>query len=312
VCNRKSALLILLVAATAWGCSGSTPDSPGDRLRVAVSIVPQAWLVHQIGGQYVDVAAMVKPGESHETYQPTDAQISRVMSGAAYFCIGMPFEKGQAFSAIRSQERLRVVDTCEGIELRDTSPAPRPGKAPAGGRAQEGAGQDDSHRRHAHGGKDPHVWLSPRLLKTQARIVAKALGELDPAHREAYDRNLAALDEKLDAADREIRRVLEPVRGKTFFVFHPAWGYFADDYGLRQVAIEQEGKEPSDKEATALQRTARQQGVKVVFVQPQIASRGAEAVAWAIGARVEVLDPLAPDVLDNLVRAARAIAASHR
>jgi zinc transport system substrate-binding protein len=102
------------------------------------------------------------------------------------------------------------------------------------------------------------------------------------------------------------------LRGKTFFVFHPAWGYFADEYGLKQVAIEQEGKEPSDEEATALQRSARQQGVKVVFVQPQIASRGAEAVARAIGARVEVLDPLAPDVLDNLVRAARAIAASYK
>ena len=302
--NRTPMLLILLLAASWHGCRGNPQHLPAGPLRVAVSIIPQEWLVREIGGQYVDVVAMVKPGESHETYQPTDAQISRVMGGAAYFCIGMPFENGRAFANIRSQGKLRMVDVREGIELREIRPAESPG-------GEEASKDDARHKhRHEHGGKDPHVWLSPKLLKIQARTVAKTLGELDPAHREAYDRNLAALGAKLDAADGEIHRLLDPLRGKTFFVFHPAWGYFADEYGLKQVAIEQEGKEPSDEEATALQRSAREQGAKVVFVQPQIASRGAEAVAHAIGARVEPLDPLAPDVLDNLVRAARAIAAS--
>lgn len=302
--NRMWMPPLFLSAATLCGCRGDSGHLPPGPLRVAVSILPEAWLVREIGGQYVDVVAMVKPGESHETYQPTDAQISRVMSGVAYFCIGMPFENGRAFAAIRSQGKLRMVDLREGIALRDIE---------AAGSGEEASKDEANHKHyHQHGGKDPHVWLSPRLLKIEARTVAKTLGELDPAHREAYDRNLAALDARLDAADREIRRTLDPLRGKTFFVFHPAWGYFADEYGLKQVAIEQEGKEPSDEEATALQRSARQQGVKVVFVQPQIASRGAEAVARAIGARVEVLDPLAPDVLDNLVRAARAIAASYK
>jgi len=130
--------------------------------------------------------------------------------------------------------------------------------------------------------------------------------------RAAYDRNLAALEEKLDEAERTIRRTLEPLRGKSFFVFHPAWGYFADDYGLRQVAIEVEGKEPSDEEGTALQKAARQEGINVLFVQPQIAGRGAQAVAQAIGARLETLDPLEPDVLPNLLRAAQALADSYR
>ena len=300
--NRKWAALILMLAVTACGCRGSSPDSPGARLRVAVSIIPQVWLVQQIGGEHVDVVAMVNPGESHETYQPSDAQISQVMSGAALFCIGIPFENGRALAAIRSQGKLRVVDTREGLALREMGPLERGGETSHAGHAHG----------HAHEGKDPHVWLSPRLLKTQARTIAKTLGELDPAHRAAYDRNLAATQQKLDAADREIRRVLEPYRGRMFFVFHPAWGYFADDYGLKQVAIEAEGKEPSDEEATSLQKMARQQGIKVVFVQPQIASRGAEAIAQAIGARLDTLDPLAPDVLDNLVRAAKAIADSYR
>jgi zinc transport system substrate-binding protein len=298
--------LVLLLAATLCGCRGESDRLPVGPLRVAVSIIPQAWLVSEIGGRYVDVVALVQPGESHETYQPSDAQISRVMGGAAYFCIGMPFESGPAFANIRSQGKLRMVDMREGIELREIGAAERPaGEEASRGHPSHGHG-------HEHGGKDPHVWLSPKLLKIEARTVAKTLGELDPAHREAYDRNLAALNAKLDAADGEIHGLLDPLRGKTLFVFHPAWGYFADEYGLKQVAIEQEGKEPSDEEATALQRSAREHGAKVVFVQPQISSRGAEAVARAIGARVESLDPLAPDVLDNLVRAARMIAASYQ
>jgi zinc transport system substrate-binding protein len=283
---------------------------PAAKLRVAVSIAPQLWLVEQISREHVEVTAIVKPGESHETYQPTDAQIAQVMSGAVLFRIGIPFENGRAFLGMISHRKLRVVDTREGINLREMSPLERGGDSSHAGHSHEDEAHGHAH--HDHEGQDPHVWLSPRLLKAQARTIAATLGEIDPAHRTDYERNLASLEQKLDAADGEIRRTLAPHRGKTFFVFHPAWGYFADDYGLKQVAIEAEGKEPSDKEATALQKMARQEGIKVVFVQPQIASRGAEAIAQAIGARLETLDPLAPDVLDNLIRAANAIAASYR
>lgn len=308
--DRKSTSIILVLAATLCGCQDQRPDSLDGKLRVVVSIAPQVWLVEQIGGEHVQVTAIVKPGESHETYQPTDAQIAQVMASAVLFRIGIPFENGRAFQGMIAQGKLRVVDTREGLDLREMSPLERGGDASHAGHAH--GDEDRGHADHVHEGKDPHVWLSARLLKTQARTVAATLGDLDPAHRSDYERNLTVLQQKLDAADSEIRRTLEPHRGKMFLVFHPAWGYFADDYGLKQAAIEAEGKEPSDEEATALQKTARREGIKVVFVQPQIASRGAEAIARAIGARLETLDPLAPDVLDNLVRAGRAIAASFR
>ena len=103
---------------------------------------------------------------------------------------------------------------------------------------------------------------------------------------------------------------MEPYKGRAFFVLHPAWGYFADEYDLRQFAIEREGKSPTDAELTELQRSARREGIKVVFVQPQVTGRGARAVATAIGARLERLDPLAADVDANLLRLADAIAES--
>lgn len=307
--------MILVLAVTALGCRAQQVDAPSGKLSVAVSIPPQAWLVEQIGGPHVEIFTMVNPGDSHETYQPTDAQIARIRACAAWFRIGIPFESSRVLQGMLSQGKLRVVDMREGIALREMSPLERGGEGSLGEHKHDGEAHDhghDEHGHHDHGGKDPHVWLSPRLLKIQARTIAKTLAELDPAHQADYEANLASLEEKLDTADQEIRRTLEPCKGRLFFVFHPAWGYFADDYGLKQVAIEIEGKEPSDEEATALQKLARREGVKVVFVQPQIASRGAEAIARAIGARLETLDPLAPDAPANLLRVARAIAASYQ
>lgn len=277
---------------------------------MAVSVVPQAWLVGEIGGDHVDVMTLVKPGDSPEVYQPTDVQVSRIMAAKAFFCVGMPFEKSRAFRAIESSGKVRMVDTRQGITLRRAVPHAH----------DEGDGhthEEDKdhapaqvHRESlgAHAGDDPHIWSSPRLLAVQARTVAQTLRELDPAHAADYDRNLAAVEQKIEQTDQKIRTILATLRGKAFFVFHPAWGYFADDYGLHQVAIESEGKDPSDRELTQLQQLARREGIKVIFVQPQTASRAAEAVARAIGGRVEVLDPLASDVLGNLIRVAQAIA----
>ena len=149
-------------------------------------------------------------------------------------------------------------------------------------------------------GDDPHIWLSPGRLAVQARTVADALSHADPAHRALYQGNLASLLTELTELDRSLRLRLQPFSGREFFVFHPSWGYFADDYDLVQVAVEVGGREPSDSELTQLQRRAREAKVKTVFVQPQIHGRGAQAFAAGIGAEVEILDPLAVDIPANL------------
>jgi zinc transport system substrate-binding protein len=199
----------------------------------------------------------------------------------------MPFESGPWLAAVQANPRIHLVDLQAGITLRS-----------------EG---------HGHGeGNDPHVWLSPPLLKAQARTVAEQLKALDPAHAKDYEATLKDLETRLDQADRTIRKTLQPLRGKTMFVFHPAWGYFAAEYGLRQVAIQVEGKEPTDYDLTQLQKLARQEGIKVIFVQPQFASGAPEAMARAIGGRVETLDDLTPDVLAGLLETARKVAAAYR
>jgi len=298
-----------MTSATAWKIAGwtglvglitpavQTADGGKPRtVTVAVSILPQTWLVGEIGGEHVRTITLVGPGESPHSYQPSDRQVSEVMRADIFFQIGIPLESGRWFQAIVGSNRVAIVDLRQGLELREMN----------------------AHSHHDHGqddadpfGKDPHVWLNPKLLKRQARTVAKALADADPARAVTYETRLDAVLEKLDKLDETIRTLLEPHRGKAVFVFHPAWGYFCDEYGLRQIAVEIEGKEPTDHELTELHRLARKEQARVVFVQPQITGRAAKAIADTIGGRVEIADPLAEDVGENLLRLARAVAASY-
>lgn len=248
-----------------------------DRLEVVVSIPPQQWLVQQIGGDRVDVEVLVAPGESPATYTPTDAQVTRLMQAHIYFRMRVPFERGLWFDAIREMGRFILVDLQHGIEV-----------------------QAD----------DPHTWLVPRLLAMQAATVAGQLSQIDPNRAPMYESNLERLQFRLQLLDEEIHESLEPYRSSKFFVFHPSWGYFAKAYGLQQVAIESGGREPSDRELTALRIAADEAGVTTVFVQPQIHSRSAQAFAESIGARLEILDPLAADVIENLAETTAKLVAS--
>ncbi len=294
--------MAVLAGAAAWAAicllagavSAVTPDAPESdaALQVAVTVAPQKWLVEEVGGERVRVTALVVSGDSPATYLPSDAQVSRLMGSAVYFRIGVPNENGPWFDAVRGSG-LEIVDLRDGVELLDMSDP--------GGHGAES---------HSHAGKDPHSWLSPQRLKIQARTVAATLARLDPAAGDQYRRRLADLEQRLEGLDAELRRLLAPFAGRPFLVFHPAWGYLAADYGLRQVTLEIEGKEPSEAEVTELQALARREGIGVVFVQPQITGRAAAALAAAIGGRTEVLDPLAAGVAANLRHAAELIAAS--
>lgn len=284
---RKFVAFLLFAAVPACG------ERPDDgRLRVAVSIVPQAWLVETIGGPHTDVSVLVGPGQSPATYQPSDLEVTEVMRARVYFRIGVPFENGKWLDAITGSTDVRIVDVREGIALREM----------------------EGHHGHGHaaGDRDPHVWLAPGPLAVQARTVAETLAVLDPANAEDYRANLEDVVEELGRVDAEIGKLLEPHRGRRLYVFHPTWGYFCDAYGLEQAPIEIEGKEPSEAELTDLVRMAREDRVKAVFHQVQITGQSARALAEAVGADLVPLDPLARDLPENLLRIARTVAEALR
>lgn len=263
---------------------------PAGPLHVFVSILPQADIVKRIAGERVEVEVMVGPGQSHHTYEPTPRQISRLAESCAYFQIGLPFERAVCDRIAKIAPSVRLIDTTRGVTFREMT-----GCCAAHDEPSHRGERDDSHSSHSHVGRDPHIWLSPRLVKVQARNIRDALVEIDPAGTADYDAGLARLEHDLDELDARIRARLKPFDGRAFLVFHPAYGYFADEYGLEQVAVEEDGKEPSARRLVELVARAKALGIKRVFVQPQFAVGGAKTVAEAIGASVVPLDPMTVD-----------------
>ena len=292
---RRYAAALSGVALALWAPSvARATGASATPLEVAVTGAPQKWLVEQIGGERVRVTALVAPGDSAETYLPTDAQATGVMRSAVYFRVGVASENSPWFDALERSGTIEIVDLRDGVELLAAPHVHEPGE----------------HDVRSGIEKDPHIWLSPRRLKQQARTVAETLTRLDPDAGGDGGRRLASFEQRLDHLDAELRRLLAPHSGRSFLVVHPAWGYFAADYGLRQLTLELEGKAPGEAEVTALQGLAREHGVRVVFVEPQTTRRGAETLASALGGRTDMLDPLAADVAANLEDVAARLAAS--
>jgi zinc transport system substrate-binding protein len=164
----------------------------------------------------------------------------------------------------------------------------------------------------AQGSLDPHIWLSPELVKQQAATMTRALSKIDPAHAGLFAKNDSLFSLELSALQDTIRRILSKRKqdqGMPFLVFHPAWGYFAHEFGLRQVSIEVQGKEPNPRELGAILTMARKNGIKTIYVQPQFSRRTAQIIAAQIGAQVVIADPLALDWETNLLQCARALEA---
>ncbi|MEN6406852.1 MAG: zinc ABC transporter substrate-binding protein [Thermoguttaceae bacterium] len=284
----------LFVVAVGWlasglpGCGTSkTPDAADGRLSVFVGIGPLAYLVQQIGGPHVAVHVLVQPGQDPHTFEPTPRQVSALNHASLFFKVDMPFEAVLLEKSRQNNPRLSVVDATAGISKRPMD-----------------AACADSHDGHDHadvrGEPDPHVWLSPPLLKVLSQNVADGLTRADPSHRKDYEKNRASLVDRINALHRRVTKRLSPYRGRTFYVFHPGFGYFADAYGLKQTAVEISGKSPSPQQLGELIAQARKDRVRVVFAQPQSPPQGAEVVAHAIDGQVVFLNGLAENVLADI------------
>ncbi|UCG32926.1 MAG: zinc ABC transporter substrate-binding protein [Phycisphaerales bacterium] len=295
--------MLLAMPAAVGGCKRAhdkpvAPASNGEPLAVFVSILPQKYFVERVGGERVRVEVLVGPGQSPVTYAPPPRQLARLAEADVYFRVGVPFEQQLADKIERTFRDLKVVDTQQGITRRSL---PEHGHQ-ADHAHGEGAEPDDRNLDHDHDQeeKDPHVWLDPELVKLQTRVVCDALKKIDPDHADEYETNLALFHGELDALRNEIAEALAPLKGREFFVFHPAYGYFAERFGLEQVAVETGGKEPTPRQLAALIERARKAGVRLIFVQPQFSRDSAKTLAAEIGGAVVDVDPLAEDYMTNL------------
>jgi zinc transport system substrate-binding protein len=284
------ALTSFLITCT---CATAEPVS-----RVIVSILPQKEFVQRIAGDGVQIDVLVKPGDSPATYAPTLRQMSAIGRADVLFQIGVPFENS-ILPEIRDRfPELRIVDCRHGITLRQLE-ANTPNQ-------HVHSAQCD----HAHEGDDPHIWLDPVNVTRISATIRDTLVQIDPAGKTRYDANYEQFAESLDRTHQRIVSMLAPFSGRKVYAFHPAYGYFADAYALQQVAVETGGNEPSPRHLSELIRQARQDQVRVIFVQPQFSQRAARTLADQAGAAVVALDPLAGDYLANLQRIAESISAA--
>lgn len=292
------AAALLSAATLASGASGSdsvrATSAPADVPPIVAfcSIEPQRFIVERVGGPLVTAKVLVGPGQSPHTFEPTPLQMTSLAEADVYFAIGLPFERTVLDGIRELNAGIRVVDTAEKVPRRSV---------------------EQSHHHHGEDGEhdvglpDPHVWLNPRFAALLARSVCDALKELDGTHAMELERNLAALVDELEELNLELVETLAPLRGESVFVFHPAFGYFTDAYGLRQVPVESGGMEPGARELVRLIEKATAEGVRVIFVQPQFSSKSAAAIAAEVGGAVVPIDPLHGDYVENLRRIGREV-----
>lgn len=248
-------------------------------IKIFVSVLPQKFIVERVGGEYAYTEALVGRGYSPAGYQPTPQQIARLSTADLYVRSGLPFEESW-------MGRIRSVNpSMKILDMRQATSASL---------------LQHKHGEHKHG-IDPHVWTDPIMVLEQAARIRDELSLFAPDSRRAFEENYRRLEAELMGLDKRIRVLLESRKSDAFLVFHPAWGYFAQRYGLRQIAAEFEGKEPTAKRLTLLIEEARAAGIKVIFVQPEFSSHAVQVLAEELGARVERADPLAENYFDAMI-----------
>lgn len=290
--KSKIAAIALIASVTLLGSSCSrTPavqlsSQSSEKPTVAVSIVPEATFAKAVCGNLADVVTAIPPGSSPETYEPTPKEMTSLSRAQIYFAIGVPAESAGILPKVSDIKTMKVV------------------------KLQDEVAKVYTDRKFESGGRDPHIWLSPKRVKVMVKVMAQELEAIDPSHSSQYQKNEQAYEKKMDTLDTKIQTILSGVKSRTFIVFHPAFGYFADDYGLKMTALEQDGKEATAQRMQQIVDLAKADGTKTVFYQEEIDSKQAKALAEEIGGKTTALAPLAADYENNLIKMAQTIASS--
>jgi zinc transport system substrate-binding protein len=280
----KPILLILLCTCLVFLTACNKSDGVGEKSGkpvVAVSILPQQTFVKAVCGELAEVVVMVPPGYSPEHYEPTPQDMIKLSAAEVYFSIGVPVEATSVFATLPETTELVSLDEACAKVFNELS---------------------------IDGERDPHIWLSPKRAAVMVQTIAEAMGGLDPENADTYSANAEKYIAELEAAAAEIRLVLEDIPQRSFIVFHPAFGYFADEFGLNMYALEKNGKEATAAVLMEMADFAKEQGIEIVFYQAEVDSSQSAAFAEEIGGRTVMLDPLSGDYIANLKSMAQAIA----
>ena len=279
-------LIYILTLFILSGCGNTTQKS--EKPILTVTLEPLRYFTEAIAGDNYEVVSMVPKGSSPESYDPTPQQLVNLSKSQAYFRIGyIGFEQAWMKKLEANCPNMKVFDTSKGIDLiRD---------------------KGHWHGDHFHeGGVEPHVWNSTQNALIIADNIYQALCELDSTHQEDYQKRLDVLKQTIRQTDANVHTLLENA-DSTFLIYHPALSYFARDYGLKQVSIEEGGKEPSPAQLKALIETCRNENVHTIFVQQEFDQRNAQLIANELGVNIVSINPLSYDWVKEMIRIAEAL-----
>lgn len=290
--KRIQCWICLLLAIV--GLSACQGKKEGGTRMISVTIEPQRYFVEKIAGDLFQVYCVTPAGQSPETYDPIPQQMVQISRSQAYFRIGeIGFEQAWMKNLQSQNPDMRVFDLSEGMELIKNQ-------------EEEHEGEEAHH--HHHGSVDPHIWTSISGAKVIAQNTCQALVKLDPENQETYQAGYQRLIGEIDSTAVEMKRLLQPLAGSAFIIYHPTLTYFAREFGLQQLCIELDGKEPSPAQLKRLIETAAQSKAKVVFVQQEFDQKNAELIAKETGCRLVKINPLSYNWHDEMIRLATILA----
>lgn len=293
---------VFLIAVLSGCAQGVSRDINDEKIGIVVSIPPQAEFVEKIGGDRVIVTIIVPPGANPHTYEPSPGQLEEVSKAKMYVAVGsgIEFELTWMDKIIKVNREMLVVDSSRGVKLIAVSY--KNGEPVAYSESGEaGSGLK---------GVDPHIWLSPANAKIMVENIYKGLVQIDPENQKYYKKNLGSYLAELDELNEEIVQTFfgKENKVKVIIVFHPAWTYFALDYGIKQMIIEEESKEPTAEGIKNLIDQARKYDIKVIFASPEFSTKSAEAVAREIDGSVVLISSLEKNYVENMRKAAEIFA----
>lgn len=281
--KNLSLLTLITTCLILVSCSKekTTYTEVSGKLAVAVSIVPQETFVKAVAGDLVEVVTMIPSGQSPENFQPTPDLLEKFSKSKIYFSIGVPTESSSIIPKAKDlNSSLKIINLDN--EVAKVYP----------------------DREFAPGKRDPHIWLSPKRTKVMINIIKEELSKIDPKNKSIYEKNANEYMKKLDKVDNDIKLSLTNLKNKSIIVYHPAFGYFCDDYGLNMIALEEEGKESSPQDLQKIIDMAKEKEIKTIFYQAEIDSKQSKTFADEIGGKTELIAPLSPDYIKNLEKIA--------
>lgn len=295
----RTAAAALVVGMSASGCGEGNGDVTG-QLKVAAGLPPVAYLAKRVGGEAVAVRTMLPEGRNPHDYSPGPREVRDAASSRVFFTTGMRFENALVRPLHRG--KTRIVDVTRGIDR-------LPMELSCGDHDHGDGHHDHDHEHeHEHGeALDPHVWLGIDNACRMAENIRDELSSLDPARAETYRDNCRRLTDEFQALQRQLKEEFAPYAGRRFYVYHPAFGYFAKMLGLRQEAVELGGREVTPARMAEIVKHAEKDQVRTIFVQPQFSPSVCRALERELHVRTVPADPLREDLRANFADLAQAL-----